>query len=66
MKIQLRSYKNKTVWHKWFAWRPITIQEGPYGRRWLVWLETVVRRREWISMGDWWWDYKAKAEVKDE
>jgi hypothetical protein len=31
-------------WHRWFAWRPVQVQDGCATRRW-VWLRTLSRRR---------------------
>jgi hypothetical protein len=52
MKWSVKSYRKKTKkraredWHRWFAWRPVTIPEGdelqPAMR---IWLEYVERRR---------------------
>lgn len=33
-------FKDKSKWHKWFAWRPIYMWEGDQ----MVWLETVETR----------------------
>lgn len=34
----------KTVWHKWFAWRPVTVSGMT------VWLETVERKGRYIDV----------------
>jgi hypothetical protein len=31
-------------WHRWFAWHPVSIEDGR-----IVWLE-VVERRIWLNM----------------
>lgn len=44
--------KRVSVWHDWFAWRPIRT-----GNRQCVWLETVKRIR--VDGGyNGWWDYR--------
>lgn len=48
--------KGKFDWHKWFAWRPVVIQNKD--KTWsLIWLETLERKR--ICMHDHFtWDYR--------
>jgi hypothetical protein len=37
---------DKTSWHKWFAWYPVTIDGNEK-----VWLETVERQATWSQVG---------------
>jgi len=54
--------KNLEEWHKWFAWRPVFIDDSD--SIWdFVWLETIWRR-ELIGEFDIYWLYSLK-EPKD-
>ncbi len=51
--------KHKMVWHKWFAWYPVTYRiEGV--REKCVWLELIQRKGTpyTIYVGWYYWDYK--------
>jgi hypothetical protein len=37
---------NLYKWHRWFAWRPVVIEQD-HGDNLVVWLETVERRLLW-------------------
>ena len=55
MKLQLPLLKNKAVWHSWFAWRPVITSGSEC--HWLVWWQTIYRRRESTCLCDTWWNY---------
>ena len=57
---KMKLYNGKMKWHRWFAWRPVVV-DGELCR-WFVWWSYVYRRREWISMGDWWWNHRMNKE----
>jgi hypothetical protein len=47
--------KDKSAWHRWFAWRPVCIsREGGLGG--FVWLETIERAlvTKWEWYGAYW------------
>ncbi len=47
MRLLLKKTADKSVWHRWFAWRPVTIEDSvsPYRYdHYIVWLEYVQRR----------------------
>ena len=54
-----KRFENLHKWHRWFAWRPVTIGE----RR--VWLEMIDRKGEYVSnwAAAWWqWEYRLPKE----
>lgn len=60
MVFKRRKRKNKEVWHKWFAWYPVTIGDS------IVWLQTVMRKGAYweacdpFNCGDYGYDYEYK------
>ncbi|MDR7037382.1 hypothetical protein J2X36_002129 [Methylobacterium sp. BE186] len=51
-----RRYERLTNWHRWFAWRPVSLDGET------IWLETVERKGEFHcgGFGDciWFWQYR--------
>lgn len=45
-------------WHDWFAWFPVSTQDGQ-----LVWLKTVQRRMKKDARQVWWGDFSGYAGV---
>lgn len=41
-------------WHRWFAWRPVKLQDG-----WWAWLE-YVDRCAYYGWFRTWWEYSAR------
>jgi len=45
----------RQVGHRWFAWRPVTVDGTSHDCRWLEWIE---RKQRWVSGGytasGWW------------
>ena len=48
-------HARRYTWHRWFAWRPVRVNDG----RW-VWRETVARKRVDGINGMKWWAYEAR------
>lgn len=50
-----------TEWHRWFAWRPVRLEDGIH----CVWLQWVERRdisSYWVEC--FYWDYRLPQEKK--
>jgi len=39
MKIKLPKERDRSEWHKWFAWYPVYVRK--YDERFIVWLQTI-------------------------
>ena len=51
--------QQKSCWHFWFAWYPVTIKFRPDGARDKVWLEWVERKGTYEPyFGDWSYEYR--------
>jgi hypothetical protein len=45
-----RTWKDKTQWHLWWAWRPVVVDEGTKGKnhyKTRVWGDWVWRKFDW-------------------
>jgi len=62
MKCKSRKVKDKTIWHEWFVWHPIKIDNF-----WL-WLQYVERKGDSrVSLGGrryTYWTYREKAGMR--
>lgn len=47
-------------WHKWFAWYPVTVEDGN-----CIWLEYVARCRVFGGRGDDYWSYRERNQCVD-
>ena len=57
----IKRLKDKSIYHNWFAWRPVKIE----AEKSLVWLETVERRKcRWD--GGSYWEYKRLGTIREE
>lgn len=61
-----RSEIDRTCWHRWFAWRPVTIRLKKEGKcapwRWLIVWWVWIERQQHDSWGDSWWEYRLPPE----
>ena len=70
MKKKIKERKLKTEWHKWFAWRPVIVEDwhGEYDYK--VWLEFVDRKGEFVRSdiigGHWEYEYRLPFFERDE
>lgn len=42
--IEKEKRKALAMWHHWFAWKPVVLENGQY-----AWFETVLRRAEYLG-----------------
>lgn len=63
--IKRNVVREKSVWHKWFAWFPVAVGVTPDGDFKKVWLQTVMRcgtLHHWYDGPEWEWAYKTLEE----
>lgn len=53
--------QDPSMWHKWFAWYPVDLDELDC----VAWLETVWRRSTGAGMNGLCWDYKPLESMKE-
>lgn len=68
--VKVNKIAEKEKWHKWFAWRPVSVSVFPDGNKKMVWLEPVYRCGELCFWGvdcHWEWKYSEfREEIKNE
>jgi len=60
------TWKELFLWHRWFAWFPVTVFEYPDGAKKRVWLEWVERCGEvcYAGTGDMRFNYRLPSRRK--
>jgi hypothetical protein len=64
-KKKILQYEQKRLWHKWWAWHPVSIKTEDY-KQW-VWFEPVYRRANnhfpWRTFCKYRWEYTTDFEL---
>ena len=60
---ETRRYKRLAMWHRWFAWYPVVLEDGGMAGQKKVWLESIERQgrfvdSRYIDESYWTWFYR--------